>query len=68
MTDDAITDYERSRISQFVTNSPKLTQGKVVKQFEKEWSEWLGVKHSLLYHLVALLTSYYCLPSNEDII
>ena len=33
MTDDAITDYERSRISQFVIDSPKLTQGKVVKQF-----------------------------------
>jgi CDP-6-deoxy-D-xylo-4-hexulose-3-dehydrase len=47
MTDDAITDYERSRISQFVTNSPKLTQGKVVKQFEKEWSEWLGCKYSV---------------------
>ena len=42
MTDDAITDYERSRISQFVTDSPKLTQGKVVKQFEKEWSEEIG--------------------------
>ena len=26
---------------------PKLTQGENVKFFEKEWSDWLGVKHSV---------------------
>jgi CDP-6-deoxy-D-xylo-4-hexulose-3-dehydrase len=29
-------------------DNPKLTHGPRVAQFEKEWSEWLGVKHSLM--------------------
>ena len=47
MTDRAITDWDRWRLSQFISNSPKLTQGNFVKQFEKEWSEWLGCKYSV---------------------
>ena len=27
---------------------PKLTNGPKVKEFEQKWSEWLGVKHSLM--------------------
>lgn len=27
---------------------PKLTHGPLVKEFEHEWSQWLGVKHSLM--------------------
>lgn len=27
---------------------PKLTQGPMVKTFEKNWSQWLGVKHSVM--------------------
>jgi len=27
---------------------PKLTHGPLVKEFEHEWSHWLGVKHSLM--------------------
>ena len=26
---------------------PKLTQGEQVSRFEQEWSDWLGVKHSV---------------------
>ena len=29
------------------TKDPKLTSGPKVEKFEKEWSEWLGVKYSL---------------------
>ena len=29
-------------------DDPKLTHGPLVLQFEKEWSEWLGVKHSVM--------------------
>ena len=31
----------------FDQDNPKLTQGPKVKQFEQEWSKWLGVKHSI---------------------
>ncbi len=29
-------------------DNPKLTHGPLVMQFEREWSEWLGVKHSVM--------------------
>ena len=29
-------------------DDPRLTQSNQVEQFEREWSEWLGVKHSVL--------------------
>ena len=28
-------------------DSPRLTQGATVEQFENAWSEWLGVKYSV---------------------
>jgi CDP-6-deoxy-D-xylo-4-hexulose-3-dehydrase len=31
----------------FFKKKPILTQSKNVREFEKEWSEWLGVKHSV---------------------
>ena len=37
---DTLIDYLRQ-------DSPRLTHGEEVKAFEKEWSEWLGVKHSV---------------------
>jgi len=30
------------------SENPKLTQGPKVVEFEREWSNWLGVKHSLM--------------------
>ena len=32
---------------EFLKNSDRFTQGPKVVEFEKKWSEWLGVKHSL---------------------
>ena len=39
-------DLEQVRLL-FDENDPKLTQGPRVKQFEKDWSNWLGVKYSI---------------------
>ena len=47
MTDDAITQEERNVLGDFVCNSSRITQGKVVREFEKAWSEWLGCKYSV---------------------
>ncbi len=33
---------------EFLKNMPILTQSKNVKGFEEEWSQWLGVKYSIL--------------------
>ena len=34
-------------VIEFLKTDPILTQSKNVKEFEKEWSEWLGVKYSV---------------------
>ncbi|SVC77955.1 uncharacterized protein METZ01_LOCUS330809, partial [marine metagenome] len=34
-------------INYLQSEDPQLTQGSNVKAFEKEWSEWLGVEHSV---------------------
>jgi CDP-6-deoxy-D-xylo-4-hexulose-3-dehydrase len=47
MHDEAISKEDRLLVSEFVLNSPKLTYGPKIKEFEKKWSEWLGVKHSV---------------------
>ena len=35
------------RVIEFLKTDPILTQSKNVKEFEKEWSAWLGVKYSV---------------------
>lgn len=42
-----ITKEDRVKLSKFVLNSSKLTQGKTVQKFEEEWSKWLGIKYSI---------------------
>ncbi len=43
---------EREDLDLLITHlqgdDPKLTHGPIVAQFEAEWSEWLGVKHSVM--------------------
>ena len=34
-------------VIEFLKGEPILTQSENVKAFEEEWSEWLGVKHSV---------------------
>lgn len=44
---DTLTWCDRWKLAKFVMTSDKFTQGKKVEEFEREWSKWLGVKHSL---------------------
>lgn len=32
----------------FLQTNPRLTNGDKVREFERKWSEWVGVKHSLM--------------------
>tara|TARA_Y100001958_G_C21176599_1_gene507277 strand:- start:84 stop:1271 length:1188 start_codon:yes stop_codon:yes gene_type:complete len=36
-----------SKLISFLKKNPRLTAGKEVKEFEKKWSKWLGVKYSV---------------------
>ena len=42
-----ITADDRQAVIEFLQGDPILTQSAQVRAFEKEWSEWLGVRHSV---------------------
>jgi len=42
-----ITAEDRQAVITFLQGDPILTQSAQVRAFEKEWSEWLGVRHSV---------------------
>lgn len=45
--DDTVTFGDRFKMAKFILTSSRLTQGPQVKYFEDQWSDWLGVKHSI---------------------
>ena len=47
LMEETITKRDRLRMAWFVLTNSRLTNGPRVRQFEKEWSEWLGVEHSV---------------------
>jgi len=42
-----ITMEDLNVLIEFLKGQPRLTQSENVKAFEREWSEWLGVRHSV---------------------
>jgi len=42
-----ITAADRAAVIAFLTGDPVLTQSAQVRAFEQEWSQWLGVRHSV---------------------
>lgn len=50
LMDDNITRDDTNSVIEFLQQDPipKLTNGPKIKELETKWSEWLGVKHSLM--------------------
>jgi CDP-6-deoxy-D-xylo-4-hexulose-3-dehydrase len=48
LINDNITKHDKKIMSDFILNSNRFTNGPKVKEFEKIWSKWLGVKHSVM--------------------
>lgn len=46
--DNNITKQDIKNLIEFLKTSNKFTFGEKVKEFEKAWSEWLGIKYSIL--------------------
>jgi CDP-6-deoxy-D-xylo-4-hexulose-3-dehydrase len=44
---DTINQTDINNLIEWLKTNPKLTKGDLTVQFEKEWSEWLGVKYSV---------------------
>jgi len=73
---ETITAGDRLKMAYFALTSPKFTNGEKVKQFEKEWSEWLGAKHSLYvssgstanFLLVAAVKELYGLKNGDKVL
>ncbi len=44
---DNISEEDKEILADFIRTSDRFTNGPKVREFEDEWSRWLGVKHSL---------------------
>jgi CDP-6-deoxy-D-xylo-4-hexulose-3-dehydrase len=73
---DTITLKDRIKMAAFILTSSRLTNGPKVREFEKVWSEWLGVKHSLYVSsgstanslLVSAVMELYKLKNNDKVL
>lgn len=48
LMENAITFKDKLQLSKFILFNDRLTNGDKVKQFENEWSKWIGSKHALM--------------------
>jgi CDP-4-dehydro-6-deoxyglucose reductase, E1 len=47
LINDNINNDDKEKLSNFILSTNRFTNGPKVKEFEKKWSNWLGVKHSV---------------------
>ena len=48
LINDNITENDKKVLADFILNTNRFTNGPKVAEFEKAWSEWLGVKYSVM--------------------
>ncbi len=48
LINDNISQSDKEALSDFILNSNRFTNGPKVKEFEQAWSDWLGVKHTVM--------------------
>lgn len=76
LMENTITFSDRLKMALFVLTSDKLTNGPKVREFERKWSEWLGVKHSLYVSsgstantlLISAVKEYYGLQDGDKVL
>ena len=72
----AITQDDKQELVEFIMSTDMYTNGDKVKQFEQEWSDWLGCKHSLFvssgstanFLLVASVKELYNVPNGSKVL
>lgn len=66
---DTIDSEDINRLVQWLQTYPRLTKGDLTTEFEKKWSEWLGVKHSVFVNSgsSANLASIYSLIISDKL-
>jgi CDP-6-deoxy-D-xylo-4-hexulose-3-dehydrase len=73
---ETITYADRLKMAYFALTADKFTNGEKVKKFEREWSMWLGAKHSLYvssgstanFLLVAAIKELYGLKNGDKVL
>lgn len=73
---ETITWGDRLKMAHFCLTAKRFTYGEKVKQFEQEWSRWLGAKHSLYvssgstanFLLVAAVKEMYNLKDGDKVL
>jgi CDP-6-deoxy-D-xylo-4-hexulose-3-dehydrase len=73
---ETITLGDRLKLARFVLTTKKFTSGEKLKQFESQWSQWLGCKHSLYvssgstanFLLVAAIIEMYKLRPGDKVL
>lgn len=76
LMENTITFSDRLKMALFLLTNNKLTNGPKVREFEKKWSEWLGVKHSLYVSsgstantlLISAVKEYYGLQNGDKVL
>jgi len=76
LMNNAITHDDKQELIKFIMSTDMYTNGVKVKQFEKEWSNWLGCKHSLFvssgstanFLLVASIKEFYNIPNGSKVL
>jgi len=48
LINDNISQKDKEKLADFVLNSNRFTNGPKVREFENAWSDWLGVKYSVM--------------------
>jgi CDP-6-deoxy-D-xylo-4-hexulose-3-dehydrase len=73
---DIITQEDKQKMADFCLNSNRFTNGKKVKEFENEWSKWIGSKYSLMvssgstanYLLLSAIKDLYNLKNGDKVL
>jgi CDP-6-deoxy-D-xylo-4-hexulose-3-dehydrase len=73
---DTISFKEKLQLAYFVLSASRFTNGPKVLDFEKQWSDWLGCKHSLFvssgstanFLLIAAIKELYNLQNGDKVI
>jgi len=73
---DTISFSDKLKLIHFILTSNRFTNGPKVVEFEKKWSDWLGVKHSLFvssgstanFLLIAAIKELYNLQNGDKVL
>jgi CDP-6-deoxy-D-xylo-4-hexulose-3-dehydrase len=73
---DTISFSDKLKLIHFILSSNKFTNGPKVVEFEKRWSDWLGVKHSLFvssgstanFLLISAIKELYNLQNGDKVL